>query len=58
MFLSLSPDQYFVNAFSFNSCLIISGGGPFQWNAVGHHFLDFITEGSSELLDRYVSGIK
>ena len=42
---------------SFNSCvlpcLIISGGGPFQWNAVGHHLLDFITE----LLDRCVSCI-
>ena len=23
---------------------IISGGGPFQWNAVGHHLLDFILE--------------
>ena len=36
-------------------CLIISGVGSFQWNAVGHHLLDFIIEGSSELLDRCVS---
>ena len=28
--------------------LIISGGGPFQWNEVGHHLL----EGGPELLDR------
>ena len=46
---------------SFNSCVLpcltISGGGPFQWNTVGHHLLDFITEGNSELLDQCVSGV-
>ena len=45
----------------FDSCvlpsLIISGGGPFQYNAVDHHLLDFIIEGGPELLDRCVSGI-
>ena len=41
--------------------LIISGGGPFQWNVVGHHLLDVIIEGGPELLDRCslcITGIK
>ena len=37
--------------------LIISGGGPFQWNVVGHQLLDVIIECGPELLDRCISGI-
>ena len=37
--------------------LIISGDGPFQWNAVGHQLLDFIIECGPELLDGGISGI-
>ena len=34
--------------------LIISGDGPFQCNAVGHHWLDSIIECGQELLDRCI----
>ena len=42
----------------FDSCVlpgfIVSSGGPFQWNAVGHHLLDFIIQCGPEHLDRCV----
>ena len=33
--------------------LIISGDGPFQWNAVGHHLLDFISSASRKAADLF-----
>ena len=45
----------------FDSCglpgLIISGGAPYKWNAVGHHLLNIIIEGGPQLMYQCVSGI-
>ena len=63
MISSVSPDQNCEHLLfkPLDSCVlpgvIISGDGPFQWNAVGHQLLDFIIECGPELLGRCISGI-